>query len=487
MGKKEYNKARKNRYNLVVFKGEDARHKIDLLEENKPDGFCAIRNREDMKKSAIKSAQLGIAYMDAVLAHNREYMTEDTKEALETIESRNIVYNGITGWEITEDAEKADNKKYYVTLADWLAEKDGSLIYVPIHCYLWKFCRTQKTREAVDCMEYTDKGKKKPSDHYEDYVQTIACILVEMALDNPNDSFSDALYIATKKGLNDCFKTFHHVEKEKQEDGTRKNAVNDPLRLDAPIKEDDPKSATLKESLPVAYSKPLDAEMIEKETIEFYKGLVKESEKETIFSLADGYTVKEISDYTGDTPEAIYKRRNRCRDRIRKELRKASRIEKEISSMLSETENKPETARMPETWKFADPDKLRIDSSLSREYYKPEAPHAGSNTIKEFENMVKRPTVKLVVTEAGKRSKREYINGYGRKACKVKQIMEAGHKSEYIPTVSKGGNDWIPDARLARRIAQSELDAIEIARKEAKYPGYYAKLYAGIGNGKKEK
>ena len=464
MNKKGYNKARKSRYNIIVEKGDTAKAKIEKMEADKPKDFT-IRTFDDMKKSVVASNTKAIKQIDAKLANERKrdsqrWMPETSEKEKKLSESRKTLYDSIIGWKEAEAVHDIDRSRtLYGTLADWLAENKPEKMLIPIHCELWHFCRKQRTRESIDCMTYSDNGFKKITQYYEDYMQSILAVLVEMAIDNPEDNFGDALAIATKKGMYNCFSDHHYFTKEESENGKKKTVAHTWKSTDKPL--NDETSTCLSDLIKDPFANT-EAKAIARynKSIGYkpYDYIIEKCKDDLEIAIcegiANGYTYKQIATFSGTNEQTCKNKVHRMKKRFQIE-RQAERTER----AKAEAE-KPETVRKPEAIK-----------ACYHPWYKPEL-HNVPNTVDSFKKAVGNGSLAIVTT-------------YNVMATEAGTATATATETITEKAVNGGTAEHI-DYMLEKRIVKADIKQAEIAMHERSNMAYYNKLYNGIGNyGKK--
>lgn len=127
------------------------------------------------------------------------YSIEQTEEMTE---SR---YNTATAW-LKACNDSAYRNKYDI---------DGNVVfsynnsYIPIFCYLYRFARRQKTKEAKAILYITENGKTIPTQEYYDYANAVYMRLYELCVRYTEKYngvvcsvlFNPLLFIATKQAI----------------------------------------------------------------------------------------------------------------------------------------------------------------------------------------------------------------------------------------------------------------------------------------------
>ena len=507
MNKKAYNKARKNHYNVKVVKGNtDAYFKAEAkkaeaiekaqaeAKENgtlKPSGIVVIANE---KPEVIKDKKALMEAEKARLEHELqyEYKTLNAKRdkpyymcgVSEDVSRRydSIAVKAEAIQKINEDAEASEKAKeakaMYNTCGAWLAETDTDKQYKPIDCLLWAFARKQKTREASAILDYTESGFRKDTNAYNDYRQECYVTLFEYAINNPTSDFGKALFLCMKKGIQAEFSKTHKYTRD-SEGNTIVRFIDS---LDKALDSEDSNGATLKDALPDTLSRPLDYDLIQAEKCEdvILTYTRNDIEENIIKEKAEGYTLKEIAFYSGETYDATAKRYERLKERAEakaeriKEKKKAEYLERVAKAEAKHKANEPKTEVFHKT------------------EVKPEVkPYDVPNTRKAFERMITRPAYHMVLAEGKKKSEVTYKTATRVKSAKgtnTKRI-KSGTKTEkakevivtYVehkkPEAKPKYTSYSEDDKLVKRIAEADARKAEFKTWEKENEKWCAKVY----------
>lgn len=494
MNRKGYNKAKKSHYNINVIKGKKAKELIDCLAEKQPAAAGNITDFHTMKKSVINSSYNAIKYKNALLDYKREkngYMEDVTGKEAAIYAARDVNVDAVRIWSDMEENELQKAINRFETCAQWLAS-NGKETMEPAERMLVKLCKTQRTREAVECMEVTGNGRYKKTAHFEDYLQECLLALTEYALNNPNDKFSDALFVSVKKAMYAYWSSRHYRQQETDETGKTVTVVKDkngvPV-LDKDIEDEKGNSATLKEALPDTYAKPLDYNVICEDKFSELMENVKPHETETALLIASGHTQKEAAELQGISAPAVNKQLKAIKKRIVKKKQLAKKIEKEIQSMLQETKEYP---RIPEHWtrcsyhktmqhSFENVRKNRIKQHKFSD--RKQVVYNVPNTVKQFENACNRAIVSQYVVDTNKRTKRLYGNNgqHPDVAYKCKLVPDVVQTVKHPePLTLAGTNDYKPDVKTRKRLQEIAINETGRAAAYNRNKRYCDKLYKGI-------
>ena len=499
--KKNYNRARKNHYNLITVKGNTeaylnasekrAEAKAEAQTEAKKAGSLkpkdiviissekpeVITNKSDLMKAEKARLESELNYERKHLNANRNkpyYMSSVSIETAKRYDSIAIKTEAIQ--RINEETEaEAEAKKavtMYETCGQWLSEPEAEKQYKPIDSTLWAFARKQKTMQAKHILTYTENGFRKNSLEYEDYKQTCYLTLFEYAIENPSAEFGKALFICMKNGIYAEWRKMHNPTKD--EDGKTIERIID--SLEKPFDSSEPESGSLKDALPDTFAKPLDYDLIQNEECERIYDLCKGSEAVYLSDLADGYNVKEIAYFNGTNYDTIQKQIYRAKKRIAKDLRKES----ELNEVANEVARQMKNVVLRKAYEPSEPD-FYHNMSCVVPFMEDVKPYDIPNTCEAFERMINKPLMYAKVMDSNKRSKRTYVKAKdGSEAKRIKPEAEVSYiakaKPEAMPKYSEYDNDG-----LKARIHKADIKKAECEAWEAVNTSYCKKLYAGIG------
>lgn len=476
MNKKGYNEARKNHYNVKVVKEASLTEYMRKVE---------AEAKAEEKRIATKAELFGVrkAELEYSLSYNEKYIRkhsgsvadgwsetcssyfeamEAEKEALQALEAQ------------AEDLKKLESvTARFETCAEWLACNVED-IEKPIECELWHFCRNQRTREAIDCMTFSKSGARQDTQRYPDYKQECLMYLYEYAINHPEDNFQKALYLSVKDGLYSEWSKWHKLKKVKASDGTKKTVERVIDSLDKPLDSEDSESATLKDSLPNTLAKPLDFNLVQAEAEARILSYTRGKEAEDLKSVADGYTLKEVSFYNGEKYDTTKKRFERMKKRVAEDLHKEAEeniIALEVASKLKKTIwSKAITPEEPEAYH-----KTECKPCKPCEY--------NIASAEAFKRMINKPLVyNRVVSGSGSKAIMK-VNNDSKLSSGYHIVKTASASLETVkaqaPEAKAKYSEYDNDG-LKARIHKAEVKKAEYELWELKNASYCKKLYANI-------
>lgn len=147
---------------------------------------------------------------------NNDYINAENS-GKEFLNDEKIVSLIIQGYSENELKERGVIREYYTTSDSWFKNCNSKAALVPVYCYLYKFARRFKTREAKDILYLTESGKTVPSQNYDDYVNTVFLHVYSIVLKLqkfPNlyrgVKFKNVLFLATRDGIKECWASYHN-------------------------------------------------------------------------------------------------------------------------------------------------------------------------------------------------------------------------------------------------------------------------------------
>lgn len=475
---KNYNRARKNNYNVKVVKEASLSEYMRKIE---------AEAKAEEKRVATKAELFGMrkAELEYSLSYNEKYIRkysgniadgwnetctshfdamETEKEALQALEAQ------------AEDLKKLESvTARFETCAEWLA-CDTEDIEKPIECEIWHFCRKQRTREAIDCMTFSKSGARQDTQRYPDYKQECLMHLYEYAINHPEDNFQKALYLSVKNGLYSEWSKWHKLTKVKASDGTKKTVERVITSLDTPLDSENSDSATLKDSLPNTLAKPLDFNLVQAEAEARILSFTRGKEAEDLKSVADGYTLKEVSFYNGEKYDTTKKRFERMKKRVAEDLHKEAEensIALEVAEKLKATIwSKAITPEEPEAYH-----KTECKPCKPCEY--------NVSSAEAFKRMINKPLVyNRVVSGSGSKAIMK-VNNDSKLTSGYHIVKTASASVETVKAQApkaKAKYSEYDNATLKANIRKAEVKKAECETWEARNSAWCAKVYKGIGN-----
>lgn len=192
---------------------------------------------------------------------------------------------------------------------EWLAatkRNNENLIYEPIERMIYKLSHKLKhDRRDRDIFIFTEDGKIKHSQNYDDYKNACFITLYEYCLTHPNDNFSDTMNLIIPKCLDDTFRLMHGSTKAIfEKDITDTETIKEIPKIHAKIV--NPETAAINK---------FDYELLIKKLNNY------DSDYTEIFKLlADGKTEKEISIKYRLKHQTIRKKVCKARKELKREL-----------------------------------------------------------------------------------------------------------------------------------------------------------------------
>ena len=477
MNKKNYNRARKNKYNVKVVKNASLSEYMRKVE---------AEAKAEEKRIATKAELFGIrkAELEYSLAYNETYVrkhsgsladgwSEECTSHFEAMEAEAEALQALQA-QAEDLAELEKVTARFNTCAEWLACAPED-IEKPIECELWHFCRKQRTRESIDCMTFSKSGTRQDTQRYQDYKQECLACLFEYAIGHPQGNFQEALYLSVKKGLYSEWGKWHKLTKVKMSDGTKKTIERSIDSLDKPLDSEDGESATLKDSLPNTLAKPLDFNLVQAEAEALILSFTRGKEAEDLLSVAEGYTLKEISFFNGEKYDTTKKRFERMKKRVAEDLHKEAEenaIALEVANKLKKTIwSKAITPEEPEAYH-----KTECKPCKPCEY--------NISGAEAFKRMMSKPlSYNRVISGSGSKAIMK-VNNDSKLASGyhiIKTTSASLEKVKVKAPEAKAKYSEYDDDGLKLRIHKAEVKKAEYETWELENASYCKKLYQGVG------